>query len=241
MEISRSDELRQNAALVRQRINQACQAADRNSSDVKLLWVSKTHPISDVDDAIQAGATNFGENKVQEGLEKFSQRRPGVSLHIIGPVQSNKWRKAALVAQWLHTVDSVEALHKYETVCTEFGKTLEILFQVNTSEETAKSGLAMANAKTFLQNLPAFPHLHYRGLMTIGKNTGVAEDSRIGFAWLRNLRDELHKLGGSFANFTELSMGMSDDLEVAIAEGATWVRIGTAIFGARDYSKANPL
>jgi len=232
----RATELLQNAQLVQKRITDACTQCGRDVQSVKLIWVSKTMPLSDIDDAIQAGACNFGENKVQECLEKFSQARAGVSLHVIGPVQSNKWRKAAQVGQWIHSVDSLEALRKYEAVCAELNKTLNVLFQINTSGEVTKSGLSMDNAHSFFADLPAFPRLHYRGLMTIGIHTGVPEDSRTGFNWLRNLRDQLHARGGAFANFTELSMGMTDDLEIAVQEGATMVRVGTAIFGRRVYA-----
>lgn len=233
--MTRVEELREHAQQVRGRIDKACVACGRDPLSVKLVWVSKTHPITDVEAAVQAGAVDFGENKVQEALEKFSVARPGISLHIIGPVQSNKWRKAASVAQWIHSVESMDALRKYDAVCAELGKTLDVLFQINTSEEESKSGLDMQNAEAFLQSLPKLERIRYRGLMTIGKNTGVAEDSRSGFAWLRNLRDAFLGKDERFAQFTELSMGMTDDLEIAVAEGSTMVRVGTAIFGARSY------
>lgn len=234
--LSRVEELRLQAEVVRARMDRACASCGRDPQSVRLLWVSKTHPITDVEAAISAGAREFGENKVQEALEKFSEARPGVSLHVIGPVQSNKWRKAASVAQWIHSVENLDALQKYNAVCVELGKSLDVLFQVNTSEEDSKSGLDMRNAEIFLEQLPAFPALRFRGLMTIGKNTGNPEDSRAGFAWLRQLRDRFYKRDDRFPQFTELSMGMTDDLEIAIAEGSTIVRVGTAIFGARNYS-----
>jgi len=232
----RVQELLSNAAHVQRRITDACTQCHRDPASVKLIWVSKTKPLSDVEAALFAGARDFGENKVQESVEKFSVVRPGVSLHVIGPVQSNKLRKAAQVAQWIHSVDSLESLRKYDAVCAELGKTLNVLFQVNTSGEATKSGLSMDNAEQFLSELPGFSHLRYCGLMTIGINTGLAEDSREGFAWLRQLRDRTQARGGDFAQFSELSMGMTDDLEVAIQEGATMVRVGTAIFGQRNYS-----
>ena len=122
-----------------------------------------------------------------------------------------------------------------EKVCAENGKVLEILFQVNAGEEETKSGLDVSFAEEFLQSLEEkeFPHLKFRGLMTIGKNTGDAEDSRECFAFLRNLQQQFLKKGGVFSEFTELSMGMTLDLEVAIEEGATMIRVGTALFGER--------
>lgn len=231
--MDRVEELRNHSQQVRERIDKTCLACGRDPQSVRLVWVSKMHPREDVEAAVLAGATDFGENKVQEAIAKFSELRPGVQLHVIGPVQSNKWRKAAQVAQWIHSVESLEALQKYNAVCAEIGKHLEVLFQVNTSEEISKSGLDMQNADAFLAELPFLPHLRYRGLMTIGKNTGTPEDSRAGFAWLRGLRDRFRGQGVRFENFSELSMGMTDDLEIAIAEGSTMVRIGTAIFGSR--------
>ena len=142
----------------------------------------------------------------------------------------------------------MEAVEKLEKVCAALpgengvGKILDILFQVNAGEEETKSGLDVHEAEAFLNGLAArgetaFPHLRFRGLMTIGKNTGVAEDSRECFAFLRNLQQKFLAKGGMFANFDQLSMGMTGDLEVAIEEGSTMIRVGTALFGERDYSK----
>jgi len=231
-------ELASRASLVRKRIDDACISCGRSAASVRLVWVSKTHPIGDVEAAIVAGALDFGENKVQEGLDKFSVLRPGIELHLIGPVQSNKWRKAAGIAQWIHSVGSREELSKYDAICGELGKTLNVLVQINTSGEASKSGLCMENAEAFFENWPVFGNLKLRGLMTIGTNSGVPEDSRVGFAWLRGLRDRLQSRGGAFEFCTELSMGMTDDLEIAVAEGSTMVRVGTAIFGRRTYNLA---
>jgi pyridoxal phosphate enzyme (YggS family) len=137
------------------------------------------------------------------------------------------------VAQAIDTVADMEAVLKLEALCEEANKNLEILFQINASEESTKSGLSMQEAPSFLAMLPEPKRLIYHGLMTIGKNTGNPEDSRICFAFLRNLRDKILNSSSKFANFTELSMGMTDDLEVAVEEGSTMVRIGTALFGVR--------
>ncbi|MDR3000702.1 MAG: YggS family pyridoxal phosphate-dependent enzyme [Fibromonadaceae bacterium] len=215
------------------RITTACEACGRSSTDVRLVWVSKARPVSAVENAIAAGARDFGENRVQEALEKFLPQREGIVCRIIGPVQKNKLRKAVQVAQAIDTVADLESVQKLEALCEEANKNLEILFQVNASEEATKSGLSMAEAFDFLNKLPEPKRLVYKGLMTIGKNTGNPEDSRICFAFLRNLRDELFNSSPKFSNFTELSMGMTDDLEVAISEGATMVRVGTALFASQ--------
>lgn len=234
MELS-LDEMKERLHLLEKRITSAKEKAGRISDNIKLIWVSKFHTREAVENAISLGAIEFGENRVQEAESKFSVKRDGIRCHIIGPVQSNKLKKAALVADCIHSISSVEALEKLEKVCAENEKVLEILFQVNAGEEETKSGLDVSFAEEFLQSLEEkeFPHLKFRGLMTIGKNTGNPEDSRECFAFLRNLQQQFLKKGGVFSEFTELSMGMTLDLEVAIEEGATMIRVGTALFGER--------
>ena len=247
------DEMREHLAALEARISEACKIAGRSRESVKLVWVSKFHPAEAVENAIALGATDFGENRVQEAELKFSEPRMAkdgsrVRCHVIGPVQSNKLKKAAIVADCIHSIASVEALEKLEKVCAALpgengaGKVLDILFQVNAGEEETKSGLDVHEAEAFLESLAArgetaFPHLRFRGLMTIGKNTGVAEDSRECFAFLRALQQKFLAKGGAFAHFDQLSMGMTGDLEVAIEEGSTMIRVGTALFGERDYSR----
>ena len=215
------------------RIEAACKVAGRPQGAARLIWVSKTRPVEDVEAAIAAGAYEFGENRVQEALEKFLPERAGICCHIIGPIQSNKLRKAVQVAHCIDSVSSLAEVLKLDALCSESQRPVDILFQVNTSLEDTKSGLAMESCADFLATLPLCRFVNYRGLMTIGKNTGNPEDSRAGFAWLRELRDRFAGRDERFAQFSELSMGMTDDLEVAIAEGASQVRIGTALFGAR--------
>ena len=241
------DEMREHLAALEARISEACKIAGRSRESVKLVWVSKFHPAEAVANAIALGATDFGENRVQEAELKFSEpltAKDGsrVRCHVIGPVQSNKLKKAAIVADCIHSIASMEAVEKLEKVCAAQDKILEILFQVNAGEEETKSGLDIHEAENFLNDLEArganaFPHLRFRGLMTIGKNTGVAEDSRECFAFLRGLQQKFFAKGGAFAQFDQLSMGMTGDLEVAIEEGSTMIRVGTALFGERDYSK----
>ncbi len=232
------DEMRSAHEKLERRISSACAQSNRSQESVKLVWVSKFHPIEAVRNAETLGATDFGENRVQEAVEKFTVRAPNIRCHIIGPVQSNKLKKAALVADYIHSVASVETIEKLEKVCAEADKTLDILFQVNAGEEETKSGLEIHEAEPFLLALESHapcPHIRFRGLMTIGKNTGVAEDSRECFAFLRRLQQRFLARGGIFRNFDQLSMGMTGDLEVAIEEGATMIRVGTALFGERHY------
>jgi len=225
--------LKQNKQIILNRIAASCEACGRSPDDVRLVWVSKMQPISAVEEAIALGAREFGENRVQEALEKFLPQRENVICRIIGPVQKNKLRKAVSVASAIDSIADLESVQKLEALCEEANKKLDILFQVNASEENTKSGLSMQEAFDFLGNLPEPKRLVYKGLMTIGKNTGNPEDSRSCFAFLRNLQKRTFNSLPKFANFTELSMGMTLDLEVAIAEGATMVRVGTALFGER--------
>jgi len=227
--------IKNNSAQVFNRIKKACELSKRDPASVRLIWVSKMQPVSAVEEAIALGATEFGENRVQEALEKFLPKRNGITCRIIGPVQKNKLRKAVQVAEAIDSVADLESVLKLEALCEEANKNLEILFQVNASEEATKSGLPMQDAFDFLNSLPEPKRLIYRGLMTIGKNTGNPEDSRACFAFLKNLKDKIFNSQAKFASFTELSMGMTDDLEVAIAEGSTMVRVGTALFGKRIY------
>ena len=224
------DEMRGHLATLEARIAEACKIAGRSRDSVKLVWVSKFHPAEAVENAISLGATDFGENRVQEAELKFSAPRMAkdgsrVRCHVIGPVQSNKLKKAAIVADCIHSIASIEAVEKLERVCAALpgtdgaGKILDILFQVNAGEEETKSGLDVHEAEAFLADLEKragaasadgksenFPHLRFRGLMTIGKNTGVAEDSRECFAFLRGLQQKFLAKGGAFAKFDQLSM-----------------------------------
>lgn len=232
-------EMSENLAVVTRRISTACVRAGRTLDSVRLVWVSKTRSRSEVEEAHALGARDFGENKVQEVVAKFNPPPADARVHVIGPIQSNKWRKAAQLSHWIHSADSLEQLTKFQEVCAELDKRLVVLVQVNAGDEISKHGLARSQAKEFLQKLHGrageFPHLQFRGLMTIGVNTAMPEDSRPVFAWLRALQQEAHSWGGAFAQLDQLSMGMTDDLEVAIEEGATLVRVGTALFGARNY------
>jgi len=227
------EKMQTNKRIILDRISKACELAGRDPASVRLVWVSKMQPVSAVEAAIALGAADFGENRVQEALEKFLPQRSGISCRIIGPVQKNKLRKAVQVAQAIDSVADLESVLKLEALCEEAGKNLDVLFQVNASEEASKSGLSMQEAFDFLRDLPEPKRLVYKGLMTIGKNTGNPEDSRGCFAFLRDLRDRIFNSQPKFEHFSELSMGMTDDLEVAVAEGATMVRIGTALFGKR--------
>lgn len=220
-----------NLQAVRQRVEAAAKAARREPADVALLAVSKTWPAASVAEAARAGQRMFGENYVQESVAKIAElREAGLEWHFIGPLQSNKTRAVAAHFDWVHSVDRLKLAERLSEQRPGNLPPLNVCIQVNVSGEESKSGVAPHEVRGLADPIAALPRLRLRGLMAIPEPTGDEARLRSRFATLRRLRDELNESG--FALDT-LSMGMSDDLELAVAEGATMVRVGTAIFGAR--------
>jgi len=216
-----------NLQAVRQRISSAAQAAGRDARDVTLLAVSKTHPAALVEQALAAGQRAFGENYVQEAVEKmdaFAGRT--VEWHLIGPLQSNKTRVVAARFDWVQSVDSEKIARRLSEQRPAGMAPLNLLIQVNVSAEATKGGVTPAQVPALAKLIHSLPHLRLRGLMAIPE----AGAERVRYRELKGLYDGMK----DEFRFDTLSVGMSDDLELAIAEGATLVRIGTAIFGARD-------
>jgi pyridoxal phosphate enzyme (YggS family) len=213
-----------NLQAVRARIARAAQAAGRDPSAVTLLAVSKMHSIARIAQAQAAGQRAFGENYVQDALPKIDAL-PGLEWHLIGPLQSNKARIAAERFDWVQTVDRVKIASRLSEHRPAERPVLNVLLQVNISAEATKSGVAPAEVAALAKAVAALPRLRLRGLMAIPRS-GAIDD-------LRKLRILFDELKGAFALDT-LSMGMTDDFEAAIAEGSTMVRVGTAIFGARE-------
>lgn len=221
---------------IRQRISTAAQSAGRDPSAVQLVAVSKTFPVEAVQEAYAAGQRLFGENKVQEGLEKISAfHPPDIRWHLIGHLQSNKARKAAPWFAMIESVDSVELLQRIDRAAAEAGATPELLIQIDLAQETTKFGACPEDARTVLDAAAACTAARVVGLMTIPPAPATPEDARPWFRTLRDLRDQWASAGVPAPMLRELSMGMSADFEVAIQEGATIVRVGTAIFGGRSY------
>ena len=221
---------------VRERIARAAVAAGRDPRSVTLLAVSKTHPATLVEQALAAGQRAFGENYVQEAIEKMDLLRAGeqsagkVEWHLIGPLQSNKTRVVAARFDWVHSVESEKVARRLSDQRPSGMPPLNVLIQVNVSGESSKSGVAPAAALSLASAISRLPRLELRGLMAIPEPTPDAALQRSRFHELKNL---LAQLRIQHPGLDTLSMGMSDDLESAIAEGATMVRIGTAIFGER--------
>jgi PLP dependent protein len=214
-------EIAERLAGVRRRIAAAAARASRDPSSVTLVAASKTKPLEMLLEAWEAGIRAFGENRVQEAETKFPALPAGAERHLIGPIQSNKARRAAALADVVESVDSLDLARRLARAAEEKGKRLAVYLEVNVGGEASKAGVAPAELGALVEGVRALPALELRGLMAIPP----PGDTRPHFRALRSLAQE-HRLGG-------LSMGMSDDFETAIEEGATLVRVGSAIFGER--------
>ena len=224
----------ENLALIRERIAHAAERAGRPVEDIRLLAVSKRVDPARIREALASGQTLFGENYIQEAREKIDEIGHGVVWHFIGALQSNKARMAAELFDVVETVDRIKLARSLDRHLAELGRTLDIFVQVNVGREEQKSGILPENAATLLEEIIELPHLNVRGLMTMPPYFEDPEKVRPYFRQLKKLADALEAqnlLGRS--GRVELSMGMSGDFEVAIEEGATLVRVGTALFGAR--------
>lgn len=208
--------------------------AGRSPEEIKLIAVSKTHPSELIAEAFQAGQVCFGENRVQEASEKIERlQNPGIEWHLIGHLQKNKARFCPGRFDWIHSIDSQELLELLEKQCALQSQPIQILLQANLSQENSKSGVSdYDNLCRLLEKAQDCQWLSCRGLMTMAAATDDANEIRRTFAqlrtWLEKLRNEF-----TLTTFTELSMGMSSDYRIAIAEGATMIRLGTALFGER--------
>lgn len=224
-------ELAKNLAVVRTRIDQAASRAGRNAAEIKLVAVSKTHSASVLREAIGTGIMTFGENKVQEGQVKIPEvGRDTAEWHLIGHLQSNKARKAVQLFDVIESLDSIELAGRLERICLEEGRAkLSVFVQVDLANEETKSGIPEQDLPKLFEFLKRCKCLKSDGLMIVPPYFDDIEDVRPYFGRLRSIRDEILPNGG-------LSMGMSHDFEIAIEEGATVVRVGTAIFGQRGVS-----
>lgn len=205
-------------------------AADK----VQLLAVSKTYPMEQIEAAASAGQTAFGENRVQELIDKYTIR-PDLEWHLIGHLQTNKVKYIVGKVHLIHSLDNLELAHEIEKRSAARGVNTHALVQVNIAREETKSGIFEEELEDFLDSLYDFPHLRIEGLMTIGPHVEDREEIRQAFTRLRQLRDEQREIPRPTCRLSLLSMGMSGDYEIAVEEGANIVRVGTAIFGQRSY------
>ena len=234
---NRTNLLEDSAARVRARLTQAARRAGRDPATIRLVAVSKTFPEHSIRAGIDAGLTDFGESRVQEALGKIEAisdaQRFGITWHLIGHLQSNKVRRAAAAFAWIHSVDRLDLLTRLEQAATDVGTRPNLLLQVDLAGEATKHGAPVAAARQILEAGAACTAVNIRGLMVIPPWSPDSEHTRPFFRRLRQLRDELIGDGIDPKMLRELSMGMSHDFEVAVEEGSTIVRVGTAIFGRR--------
>jgi pyridoxal phosphate enzyme (YggS family) len=234
-----------NLMLVKQRLELAALAAKREPEDIRLLAVSKTFPARDIEEAMHAGQTAFGENYVQEGVEKIEQLaklRPWLEWHFIGPLQSNKTKEVAAHFDWVHSIDRLKIAERLSSQRAQFPELgeLQVCVQINVSQEESKSGIALAEVDALCDAVSKLPNIVLRGLMAIPAPSSDIDEQRQAFAAIRDCFISIkakHSHDLQYDFFDTLSMGMSEDMDAAIAEGSTMVRIGSAIFGKRDKIK----
>jgi pyridoxal phosphate enzyme (YggS family) len=231
--------MRERFADVRKRIETSARACGRASEEITLVAITKTHPAEKLKAALELGARDFGENRVQEAEEKIIELgRDAARWHLVGHLQTNKARRAVRDFDVIHSLDSAQLAERLERMCAEEGRqSLDVLVQIDLGGEVTKSGIETAELPTLLSTLKQCSHLNLIGLMTLPPYFENPDCSRPFFKTLRELRDELHAQGHFGSAGGELSMGMSHDFEVAIEEGATMVRVGTALFGERQPSE----
>lgn len=224
---------------VQERIRKACQRSGRSPEDVTLIAVSKTKPVSMIREAMEAGQTVFGENKVQELCAKYKELPKDLSWHMIGHLQRNKVKYIADKAALIHSVDSLRLAETIEQEGARHNRVIPVLIEVNVAQEESKFGVSLEETLPLIEEIAGMPHVKIRGLMTIAPFVENPEENRPVFAALRQLSVDIKGKNMNNVDMDILSMGMTNDYEVAVEEGATMVRVGTGIFGARDYSAEN--
>jgi len=226
-------EIFDNVVRVLERIDAAAAKAGRNKEDIRIVAVSKTHTVDKIIEAAEAGIDTFGENYVKEAQMKIAAIDQQLKWHLVGHLQMNKAKKAVKLFDVIETVDSIRVAQEISTRALSVGKKLKILVQVNIEEESSKWGVLRNDLIPLLNEIALLPGIEISGLMTIPPYTEDQEEARKYFAAMRELRDTINAMNIEGISLNDLSMGMSHDYDVAIAEGATIIRVGTAIFGSR--------
>ncbi len=223
-----------NLRRIRERIAEACARSGRSADEIDLVAVTKTVPANRVEEAIRAGVRIVGENRVQEAQAKKPLVREKVSWHMVGHLQTNKVRKALQLFDLIQSLDSLHLAEAIQKQCEKLDRYIDVLVEVNTSGEASKYGVAPEDVFPFVESVAAFPRIRVRGLMTIAPLTEDSTKIRSSFVTLRSLFEELRHASMPNVTMEHLSMGMTDDFELAIEEGSTMVRLGRAIFGERN-------
>ncbi len=228
--------IKENVAEVESRIQAACERAGRKREEVTLIAVSKTKPVSDIYEVMETGIKDYGENKVQEMCDKIETIQEPLNWHMIGHLQRNKVKYIVDKAKLIHSVDSLRLARQISQEALKKGVESDILIEVNVAEEASKFGLSTEEVIQMVEDISKLPAVHIKGLMTVAPFTDNPEDNRPYFRNLKQLAVDIAEKNIDNVTMSELSMGMTGDYEVAIEEGATMVRVGTGIFGARIYS-----
>ncbi len=227
--------LKDNFKEVEARIQAACERAGRKREEVTLIAVSKTKPVQMLQEAYDLGNRIFGENKVQEIVDKYDALPADISWHMIGHLQRNKVKYIIDKVTLVHSVDSLRLAETIEKEAAKKGVTADILIEVNVAKEDTKYGVMPEDAARLVSQISALPHIRTKGLMTIAPFVTNPEENRIYFQRLRNLAVDIGENKSDNVTMSVLSMGMTNDYEIAIEEGATMIRVGTGLFGARSY------
>ena len=225
----------ENLEQVRKNIDEACRMAGRDPKEVTLIAVSKTKPVSMLKEAYDAGARCFGENKVQEIMDKHPQLPEDIQWHMIGHLQRNKVKYIVDKVSMIHSVDSLRLAQTIEQEAAKHNVCVPVLLEVNVAQEESKFGLKMDEVLPLIETIADFPHIKVQGLMTIAPYVENAEDNRDFFRQLKKLSVDIEAKNINNVTMSVLSMGMTGDYQVAVQEGATMVRVGTGIFGERNY------
>ena len=225
----------ENLEQVRKNIDEACRMAGRDPKEVTLIAVSKTKPVSMLKEAYDAGARCFGENKVQEIMDKHPQLPEVIQWHMIGHLQRNKVKYIVDKVSMIHSVDSLRLAQTIEQEAAKHNVCVPVLLEVNVAQEESKFGLKMYEVLPLIETIADFPHIKVQGLMTIAPYVENAEDNRDFFRQLKKLSVDIEAKNINNVSMSVLSMGMTGDYQVAVQEGATMVRVGTGIFGERNY------
>ncbi len=226
----------ENYNYVKQQVINTALQCGRNPEDITLIAVSKTKPLADIEELITVGVSEFGENKVQELCDKYENVSRPVHFHLIGHLQTNKVKYVVDKACLIHSLDSVKLAKEIQKEALKKQVIAEVLIEVNVAEEDSKFGLKVEEVIPFIEEISTYSNIHVNGLMTIAPFVDNPEENRVHFRRLRQLSLDITSKNIDNIDMNVLSMGMTNDYQVAIEEGATMVRVGTAIFGARNYS-----
>lgn len=231
--------LKENLENVEEKIQEACRRSGRKREDITLIAVSKTKPIETLQHAYDLGVRVFGENKVQELSEKYDALPDDIHWHMIGHLQRNKIKYIIGKTELIHSVDSFRLAEAIEKEAAKRNLTVDVLMEVNIAREESKFGLLPEEVDEFIEKVQKLPHLQVKGLMTIAPFVENPEENREVFAQLKKLSVDIATKNAHNITMSILSMGMTNDYQIAIEEGATMIRVGTGIFGARDYAQIN--